>query len=135
MGTAATTAAYLAGAYFGVVQLGRRPAALASGATVALVAGALAWNLGPLLTPSGMFQGKIVLAEWIRRSLPPGARLFQVDVSGMIGYFSERSLINGDGLIDGWEYQDSLRAGRAPEYLAEKGVTHWSRTNGRGPAG
>jgi hypothetical protein len=64
----------------------------------------------------------IEIAEWIKRELPLDAHIFQVDNSGIVGYFSERAVINGDGLINGWEYQDSLRAGRLPDYLARHDV-------------
>ncbi len=64
----------------------------------------------------------VEIAEWIKSGLPPDAHIFQVDNSGIVGYFSDRAVINGDGLINGWEFQDSLRSGRLPEYLARHSV-------------
>ncbi|HOX39066.1 MAG TPA: hypothetical protein PL033_13865 [Candidatus Brocadiia bacterium] len=61
--------------------------------------------------------GSIAMGLWMRDNLPPDAVIYQVDSCGNVAYFSERSVINGDGLINGWEYQDYARSGRLIEYL------------------
>ena len=66
----------------------------------------------------------ILLSEWIREDLPADARIFQVDGSGFTGYYSERCVINGDGLINNYEYQEYLRSNRLQEYLQKKHVSY-----------
>jgi hypothetical protein len=61
---------------------------------------------------------------WLRDNVPVSARIFQVDASGVTGYFSERAVINGDGLINSWEYQEYLRGKRIREYLQAKKVDY-----------
>lgn len=61
---------------------------------------------------------------WLRDNMPVSTRIFQVDASGVTGYFSERVVINGDGLINSWEYQEYLRKKRIREYLQAKRVNY-----------
>lgn len=73
------------------------------------------------------------LGEWVDHNLPPDARLFQVDNAGLVAYFSNRALVNGDGLINGWEFQEYLRRGALPEYLIRHRVRYfvWDQYDGR----
>ena len=48
--------------------------------------------------------------------------VFQIDGSGFTGFFSERQLINGDGLVNSHAYARRLRANRLAGYLDEQGV-------------
>jgi len=43
-------------------------------------------------------------------AIPPDSVAFQVDASGMTSYLSDRTVINGDGLMNNMEYQKALRA-------------------------
>ncbi|MBS1552454.1 MAG: hypothetical protein JST15_10365 [Bacteroidetes bacterium] len=46
----------------------------------------------------------------VKKNTGPEDRIFMIDLSGIIGYFSERKIINGDGLINSfeyWKYRDS----------------------------
>ena len=65
------------------------------------------------------------VAEWLRRQTSPGDVIYQVDATGIVGYFSHRSVICGDGLSNGWRYQDALRNGWMPRYLREAGVSYF----------
>jgi hypothetical protein len=69
-------------------------------------------------------SGSVELGLWMKASLPSDARIFQVDSSGRVAYFSERSVINGDGLINGWEYQRALRSGNLAGYLRSNRVEY-----------
>jgi hypothetical protein len=64
------------------------------------------------------------LAAWMRQQLPADARLFQVDHAGTFGYFSERAIVNGDGLVNSWAYQDALRSGHLQAFLQAEGVKY-----------
>ncbi len=56
--------------------------------------------------------------------LPNDAIVFQVDATGMTSYLSDRTIINGDGLMNNMEYQGALCGGGLREYLAKYHVTH-----------
>lgn len=63
------------------------------------------------------------LALWAKRELPKDAVVAATD-TGVFAYYSERTTINLDGLINNYRYRDVLRAGRLHEYLAERGVDY-----------
>jgi hypothetical protein len=44
-------------------------------------------------------------------------RIFQVDYSGLVSYFSSRRVINGDGLINSYDYFKTVRSGELKNYL------------------
>lgn len=53
-------------------------------------------------------------------------RIFQFDISGTIGFFSERNIINGDGLVNSFEYIDAFENGKLSEFLKNKKVNYYS---------
>ncbi len=77
----------------------------------------------------------INIALWIKENLPQDAHIYQVDASGFTAYFSERSVINGDGIINGWEYQRYLHSNALPEYLRKYKVDYilWDEFIGEEP--
>lgn len=99
-----------------------RHASVAAGVIAALALGA--HEVQRCLARGARHDAGIEIAERIRRELPPDAHIFQVDNSGIVGYFCQRALINGDGLINGWEFQEALRTGRLPEYL-DRNAVEW----------
>jgi hypothetical protein len=60
-------------------------------------------------------------ALWARENIGPGA-VFAMKDAGTFGYFSERSVINLDGVVNNLEYQAALRERSLNRYLAVKGV-------------
>jgi len=62
-------------------------------------------------------------AVWASRNLPPDATLAMSD-AGVFGYFSDRKVINLDGVINGFEYQYALQQGHGVEWLGQKGVQY-----------
>ena len=74
----------------------------------------------------------IAMGMWMRDNLPTDAKIYQVDQSGFTAYFSERSVINGDGLINSWEYQNSLRSGGLIDYLRKYDVGYMISTGYHG---
>lgn len=74
----------------------------------------------------------IAIGLWMKKNLPKDARIYQVDGAGFTGYFSERSVINGDGVINGWEYQRYLRSNALLEYLKKYKVEYivWTEFKG-----
>lgn len=98
-----------------------RPALARLGATVVVI-GAIAATALAVRVQTGrgwFFSDGLRAARWIDETLPPEARVFQVDNAGIVAYFAHRAVVNGDGLINSWEYQRALRTDRLPAYLAE----------------
>jgi hypothetical protein len=62
-------------------------------------------------------------ALWISENLPPEVRLASWN-AGILGYFSGRTVINLDGLINGREYYEVVITGPTswPDYVKEQGV-------------
>lgn len=63
------------------------------------------------------------LALWAKGALEPDAVVAMTD-AGVFAYWSGRTTINLDGLINNYRYRDLLRAGRLSDYLAERGVDY-----------
>ena len=61
------------------------------------------------------------IAEWARDHLPSDA-VFGMTDSGVFAWFSGRQVINLDGLINNYRYQEALRAGRLEEYLRARRI-------------
>lgn len=119
-GAATVAAAYLLGASPGLAQ--RRSHRLGLVALALVLAILVPLDCRKLATlPTYQLAGRH-LGEWIARNLPADARVFVSDDSGVVGYCSERAVINGDGLINNFEYQDYLRGGRLVEYLLRQKV-------------
>jgi hypothetical protein len=73
----------------------------------------------------GRFTGRsLVLAEWIRARTPPEARVGSV-FAGVLGYFSERTVINLDGLVNSVDYYERVLVGEEWEtYLQQERISH-----------
>jgi hypothetical protein len=59
----------------------------------------------------------------VSRVLPPNAVVAGTDV-GALAFWTQRRVINLDGVINNFEYQEYLRSGALREYLRRQGVTH-----------
>lgn len=60
-------------------------------------------------------------ALWEREHTPAGA-VFAMKDCGIFGYFSQRTVINLDGLVNELAYQEVLRERRLADYFASEGV-------------
>jgi hypothetical protein len=68
-------------------------------------------------------------AEWIRRNLPQDARIGAWN-AGVIGYFSDRTIINLDGMANDKSYLDFLRSGEPiANYLQKENIQYLCDTN------
>ena len=63
------------------------------------------------------------VAHWAQEKLPADA-VFATTDAGVFGYFSERTTINLDGLINNYRYREEIRAGRFAGYLHQRGVQY-----------
>jgi hypothetical protein len=59
----------------------------------------------------------------IRAALPEGAVIAGTDV-GALAFWTGHRVVNLDGVINNYRYQDYLKDGRLRQYLHEQGVTH-----------
>jgi hypothetical protein len=71
----------------------------------------------------------------IEAHVPEGGRIYQIDGSGFTGFFSQRAVMNGDGLVNTYEYARRMREGRLAGILDEQGVCYviTNRQTGDGP--
>lgn len=56
-------------------------------------------------------------AQRVKELLPKDSIIFQVDYSGLISFFSDMQIINGDGLINSFDYYKTLKEGKLSDYL------------------
>ncbi len=60
--------------------------------------------------------------EEVKLKVPTNEPIYQIDASGWVGWFSERKVVNGDGLVNTREYARRLREKRLQGYLREEGI-------------
>ena len=63
-------------------------------------------------------------ARWAQQHTPSGA-IFAMKDAGNFGYFSRRQVVNLDGLVNTFAYQDSLAAGHVEGFLRSRGVQYF----------
>ena len=86
-----------------------------------LLAAGLALSISRLqltFTGAGREAGR-----WVAKSLPADAVLGMKD-SGAFSYFSERRVMNLDGVVNSFEFEETLCRGELAEFLARHGVTY-----------
>ena len=67
-----------------------------------------------------------VYSKIINETVPPSKIIFQVDYSGLVGFFSERKVINGDGLINSFEYSSYLKNNDLKSYFNIYPIDYYS---------
>jgi hypothetical protein len=60
--------------------------------------------------------------RYVDDHVPANERVFQEDASGFTGYWSRATVINGDGLVNSWEYARRQREGTLAGYLDEEDI-------------
>ncbi|MBI5403129.1 MAG: hypothetical protein HY959_06990 [Ignavibacteriae bacterium] len=65
-------------------------------------------------------------AKAIEKIVGADERVYQVDYCGVTGFFSNRNIINGDGLINSFEYSGYMKNGKIDEYLKKYDVKYYS---------
>lgn len=75
---------------------------------------------------SEKFESVLEYALILKQNTSADDRIFQTDFSGIVGFFSERSVINGDGFINSYEYRDYVLSGRLDEYFRDKQINFYS---------
>ena len=100
------------------------PARLGTVLVLTLTIGtAIGFNLYVIREKGSHHADRLLAAEWTRTNLPPHAVIGLRD-AGAYGYFSDRSVINLDGLINSYAYADALRSGKSAEYFSAVGMEY-----------
>ncbi len=67
-------------------------------------------------------------AGWADQNLPVDARIGAED-AGVLGFFSVHPVVNLDGVINNFAYQDTLRSGEFARYLCDQGINYYASNN------
>lgn len=62
--------------------------------------------------------------DQVRETVPPEEPIFQRDGAGYTGYFLNRHVINGDGLVNSHEYADLLLSRHVHNYLQDNHINY-----------
>jgi hypothetical protein len=62
-------------------------------------------------------------ALWANQHLPDDAVVGMSD-AGIFAYFCERRVVNLDGLVNNYQYQEILRAGEFTKYMQTQGINY-----------
>lgn len=71
-----------------------------------------------------IWQAARAFVDRIAEHVPPTGRIYQIDGSGFTGYFSGRSVTNGDGLVNTYDHAHRIRTGRLVGTLDEQGICY-----------
>jgi len=63
-------------------------------------------------------------ALWIKENTSPDD-IFMLEDAGIISYFSNRRIVNIDGVINNFEFQDYLKEGKFLDYIREKNIKYF----------
>lgn len=106
-------------------QRPRRAAALAAGPLLLALAGALGNGLWRA-NDSGFLPARLVdrdAARWVNDNLPADAVVGSWD-AGVIGWFSDRPVVNLDGVVASHAFLDALRRQESAAYLQALGLQY-----------
>jgi hypothetical protein len=93
---------------------------------IALLFAALVFVTYKTRFESDKFTSPYNYAKLLNEKTTKEDRIFQIDFSGIVGFISERHIINGDGLANSFEYLNYKREGRLKEYFINYRVNYYS---------
>ena len=73
-------------------------------------------------------------AQWVKGDLPDNAVIAMGD-AGTMGFFSDRPVVNLDGLVNSFDYQEAIKNGRFREFLRNSGVNYYAQVSFLGHPG
>lgn len=62
----------------------------------------------------------------LKEQTQPSDKIFQIDLCGIVGFFSERMVVNGDGLINNFEYRKYYVSDSLGKYFIDKDIKYYS---------
>lgn len=80
------------------------------------------------------FLNQHATAQWLRDHVPPNERIAAWN-SGHVAYFSDRTVINLDGLVNDARYFELLQSGRAGESYLDQQRVNWVVDRAKGALG
>jgi hypothetical protein len=95
------------------------------GATLLMLAAAVYLFARSIGFVSELYASRYEAAQWIAANSPPDT-VFAAWNTGQLGYFSNRTFINLDGVINSVDYYERVLRGSVPlaDYLAENDVAY-----------
>lgn len=72
------------------------------------------------------WESTYIFSKKLNEFTDPSDKILQIDGSGVVGFFSERMVINGDGLINSFEYLNILKNHRLDSYLKNMEVKYYA---------
>jgi hypothetical protein len=72
------------------------------------------------------FESGYIYAKNLSNYVTENENVFQIDFTGIVGFFSGRKIVNGDGLINSFEYLSSLKSGEIYKYLKKYKIRYYS---------
>lgn len=72
------------------------------------------------------WESTYIFSKKLNEFTDPSDKILQIDGSGIVGFFSERIVINGDGLINSFEYLNVLKSHRLGVYLKKREVKYYA---------
>jgi hypothetical protein len=102
-----------------------RPLAIAVMACLVAVNSAIAWRriASPVDVHAALHNRRLPVIAWIDEHVPADARIGAWN-AGQIGYFSQRTVVNLDGLANDGEYLEVLEHGSLADYLRRERITY-----------
>jgi hypothetical protein len=94
---------------------------------LAVAAVALLWLAYPLAINLRFKADQSAAAGFVadlQKHVPQGEPIFQFDGSGYVGYFAQRNVIDGDGLVNDYAYARRLAKGELASYLADEKICY-----------
>jgi len=107
-----------------------RSFSIASLAVALLVGGGAIWKGYRYVTKQKDSARSWNFIEKITQLVPQDGRIYEIDASGFPGYWSDRSVTNGDGLVNSYTYARQLASGQLEGYLEKEGIC-WLIVTGR----
>jgi hypothetical protein len=102
-----------------------RPLAIAVITCIVAVNSAIAWRrlAHPVDVNATLHNRRLPVIAWIDAHVPADARIGAWN-AGQIGYFSQRTVVNLDGLANDGEYLEVLEHGSLADYLRRERITY-----------
>ena len=112
-----------------MAETGVRAALPALVVTLPFVAIAI-WSIPGFISPGNraLMVHDAAAGQWIDSHLPPSAVVASWD-AGVIGYYSNRPMVNLDGVVNSVAWYDALKTGRTAEFLSQRKV-QWAANHG-----
>jgi hypothetical protein len=98
--------------------------ALAMCAVMLMTFGAAVWKGYQFAAKSVRSEKAWSFVAKVEDLVPPGELVYEIDASGFPGFWSRRGIVNGDGLVNSYEYARRLTSNQLNGYLEEQGICY-----------